>query len=121
MNAAQKETRTFWDIVCVNCLRSCTIAAGARRVCDECRTTDPKELQFTANANSRHAHYVVQAAIQSGQLPRLDGSVQCVDCGKPAVDYDHREYAKPLQVEPVCRSCNLLRGPAIDSAQRKLT
>jgi hypothetical protein len=25
--------------------------------------------------------------------------------------YEHRDYTKPLQVEPVCRSCNALRGP----------
>ena len=38
----------------------------------------------------------------------------CVDCGAQGKDYDHREYLKPLQVVPVCRSCNLRRGPADD-------
>jgi formylmethanofuran dehydrogenase subunit E len=37
----------------------------------------------------------------------------CRDCGEPSTDYDHRDYNKPLEVEPVCRSCNLLRGPAL--------
>lgn len=36
----------------------------------------------------------------------------CVDCGRPAEQYDHRDYARPLDVEPVCRSCNVMRGSA---------
>ena len=55
----------------------------------------------------------VQRAIEKGVLPKLDGSVACVDCGKPARDYDHRDYSKPLDVAPVCRSCNLRRGTAL--------
>lgn len=39
--------------------------------------------------------------------------MQCVDCSGAAVEYDHRDYRQPLAVEPVCRSCNLKRGPAI--------
>ena len=29
-----------------------------------------------------------------------------------AYDYDHRDYSKPLEVDPVCRRCNQMRGPA---------
>lgn len=28
----------------------------------------------------------------------------CVDCGKPAQCYGHRDYSKPLDVEPVCKA-----------------
>lgn len=54
----------------------------------------------------------VRKAIRMGDLwhPKLR---LCVDCGKQAHDYDHRDYSKPLQVDPVCRRCNLMRGPAI--------
>jgi len=38
---------------------------------------------------------------------------KCVDCGEKAYCYDHRDYAKPLEVEPVCRRCNVRRGPAL--------
>lgn len=55
---------------------------------------------------------IVHKAIKTGNLPKLDGSIFCVDCGAPARNYDHRDYSKPLEVEPVCHSCNLLRGPA---------
>lgn len=66
-------------------------------------------------AASQPAHYAVARAIWRGELPR-PATLMCVDCGKSAECYDHREYAKPLQVEAVCKRCNILRGPAIDSA-----
>ncbi len=44
---------------------------------------------------------------------RQNGNVRCVDCGKKAGHYDHRDYNQPLDVQPVCESCNCRRGPAI--------
>jgi hypothetical protein len=55
---------------------------------------------------------VVARAIKSGLL-RAASEFACSDCGKPAQQYDHRDYNKPLNVDPVCRSCNQLRGPAM--------
>jgi hypothetical protein len=55
----------------------------------------------------------VVRAIKSGLIPKAKTLV-CVDCGNPARDYDHRHYGEPLNVVPVCRSCNLKRGPAED-------
>lgn len=60
------------------------------------------------------AHRYVARAIALGDIPALDGSVLCVDCEQPAAHYDHRDYARPLQVEPVCVSCNARRGPALN-------
>lgn len=40
-------------------------------------------------------------------------SLACADCGGAATEYDHRDYNKPLSVEPVCRGCNVRRGKAI--------
>jgi hypothetical protein len=54
----------------------------------------------------------VALAIRTGQLLHPT-NFKCVDCGDAAVEYDHRDYNKPLHVDPVCRSCNLQRGPAI--------
>ena len=59
------------------------------------------------------AHRYVSVAVYNGDLPRLDGSVPCTDCGQPAQEYDHRDYKKPLEVEPVCRECNAARGPGL--------
>jgi hypothetical protein len=38
----------------------------------------------------------------------------CVDCGDKASVYDHRDYNKPYEVDPVCRKCNLKRGPGLN-------
>lgn len=54
----------------------------------------------------------VREAIRSGVLAHAS-AMRCVDCGAQAVEYDHRDYNRPLLVEPVCRPCNLVRGPAI--------
>ncbi|MCP1121595.1 hypothetical protein, partial [Robbsia andropogonis] len=56
-------------------------------------------------------HRFVSQAVSYGFLPRAKDCV-CVDCGLPARHYDHRDYNKPLDVEPVCVSCNLQRGAA---------
>jgi len=60
----------------------------------------------------RQGAEAVRIAIRDGKLAKLDGSILCVDCGRPAKCYDHRDYAKPLDVSPVCVRCNTLRGPA---------
>jgi len=59
------------------------------------------------------ALYAVAVAVAIGVLPSLrSGAVPCKDCAKPATQYDHRDYAKPLEVEPVCGRCNLKRSAA---------
>ncbi len=54
----------------------------------------------------------IATAIKDGILQK-PSCYLCVDCGKLAHQYDHRDYNQPLKVEPVCRSCNSARGPAI--------
>lgn len=62
----------------------------------------------------RRAISLVSVAKMNRKLPCLDGSIICVDCKrKPAAVYDHRDYSKPLEVEPVCHWCNGRRGPAL--------
>lgn len=56
--------------------------------------------------------YAVFAAIRDGKLKPIRECI-CVDCGRPAQHYDHRDYNKPLVVDPVCAKCNSRRGPAI--------
>ena len=56
------------------------------------------------------AGYEVARAIKSGILTPPK-TLRCADCSKPAIEYDHRDYGKPLQVDPVCSSCNSKRGP----------
>lgn len=52
----------------------------------------------------------VHKAVRRGEIKPLRG-LMCVDCPREAQCYDHRDYTKPLEVEPVCFSCNRKRGP----------
>jgi len=58
---------------------------------------------------------IVERAVKAGNLTNLrEEFVSCVDCGvERATKYEHRDYAKPLEVQPVCQRCNIKRGPAI--------
>ena len=62
-------------------------------------------------ARVHSALHKVRRAVKRGDLPHPNTLV-CSDCSAPAEVYDHRDYLKPLSVEPVCRSCNIRRGPA---------
>jgi len=95
---------------CPACGKAAIMGMSAR-TCNACSHKRYKAIQ----AARMPAAQAVARAIREGNLERLDGSVSCVDCGSPAQVYDHRWYSKPLEVEPVCRSCNSRRGPAFDS------
>ena len=67
-------------------------------------------VQFM-NDRKKSANGKVAAAIKRGDLPPIK-YLKCVDCGKDAFCYDHRDYRKPLKVDPVCKSCDGKRGAA---------
>lgn len=73
--------------------------------CTNCR-------QNTYGNGCQRAMNQVGLAVRRGELAPAK-TLSCADCGSQASEYDHRDYNFPLIVEPVCRSCNLLRGPAI--------
>lgn len=53
------------------------------------------------------ARSILTAAVKKGLLPHLKRNVlKCFYCPSRAVEYDHRDYTKPLEVNPVCKSCN---------------
>lgn len=60
------------------------------------------------------AHGAVKSAVQQKRIPPARMLI-CVDCGRGAQHYDHRDYSRPLDVAPVCRSCNRKRGPAVNA------
>ena len=57
------------------------------------------------------AGQLLHREILAGRIPRPD-TMACTDCGAHATQYDHRDYSKPFDVEPVCGSCNMRREPA---------
>lgn len=62
-----------------------------------------------------NAGLLVRNAVFRGILPVVR-TLRCVDCGMPATDYDHRDYLKPLDVDPVCKKCNKKRGTGENAA-----
>lgn len=60
----------------------------------------------------KRAQFAVQVARIKGDLPPAR-AYACVDCGRPAEVYDHRDYCEPLKVDPVCQRCNVHRGQAL--------
>lgn len=60
----------------------------------------------TAEQNLRAAaSKFVRVAVENGFLVNPT-TCACVDCGAQARLHDHRDYSRPLDVEPVCRQCN---------------
>jgi hypothetical protein len=91
------------------------LARGAshRCRCEECRTQGRRlPTQEDRWLGNGHAQMLVARAVREGQL-RPARDLTCVDCGGAAIEYEHRDYNRPLDVEPICRGCNLRRGPAI--------
>lgn len=91
--------------------QSCVVCGGAyidrpsrRCHCDRCL------MAFYQSGDRAMA--AVAKAIATGALMR-PATYKCVDCDKQAQQYDHRDYRKPLDVDPVCRSCNQRRGRAL--------
>lgn len=110
--------------VCWQCERSNYASANARYcvICDSKIPNHPGRgsssycslVCATLVSRSREkAARAVAKKIRLGEIPKAR-EFCCVDCGKPALDYEHRDYGKPLEIVPVCRSCNLKRGPALN-------
>jgi hypothetical protein len=93
---------------CQGCGRVDAVSGGN----DSYRCADCKPSLDPFTLAKRAAHKAVADARRAGQL-RAPSEFTCTDCQEPAVEYDHRDYGQPLKVDPVCRRCNLRRGPAI--------
>lgn len=77
---------------------------GRHWYCDEC--------QSASYEARRRASKWMSLAIRTGRLLPAR-TFRCVDCGeKWATAWEHRDYDKPLDVDPTCDSCNFRRGPA---------
>lgn len=69
--------------------------------------TNPDTIPFTRSG----ARGAVQLAVKRGELPKPTEYL-CVDCGKPAAEYDHYKgysWEHRLAVEPVCENCHAKR------------
>lgn len=89
--------------VCVDCGGNKADLHPLRQRCIPCDGNFSRQM-LRANA-------VIGREVARGRLQPAR-TLQCVDCGRQALDWDHRDYSKPLEVEPTCRACNQKRGPA---------
>jgi hypothetical protein len=85
-----------------------TSAEAKSRLCGRCH----RQAIDARRPYQLKAIQAVNAAKQARAIPPAC-ELTCVDCGSPAFDYDHRDYAHPLRVDPVCRGCNIRRGYAL--------
>jgi len=95
--------------LCTHCKVDISRRDASATLCFKCLYSWPKR------AGAAKAHQAVSKAVSKGLLPRAR-TQKCADCGRNATGYDHRDYSRPLAVDPVCHRCNKLRGPA-NSAQ----
>lgn len=77
-------------------------------------------IELGAYVFKRYQHAAARAvysAVKDGRVPP-PSTLVCVDCGQQADEYDHRDYAHPLVIAPVCTSCNHRRGMAAVDLER---
>ena len=77
--------------------------------CHECRRVHSLTLDILSG------RFLATSAVATARRNGAIGPAKefpCVDCARPAECYDHRDYGQPLKVEPVCFSCNVVRGHA---------
>lgn len=107
---------------CWHCAREKALA-GSVKYCALCDNEIPSYRKATPYCSRVCASAISTARVGIGnKIARLVRSGEflpassraCVDCGAPARHYEHREYLKPLSVEPVCQPCNRRRGAALD-------
>ncbi len=99
----QTRRKTTPYFQCVTCHQLFRVRHGCKRSCVDC-----EDLRLKAKEAAQNA---LQREYKAGRMLRAK-HYKCRDCGAQAEVYDHRDYSKPLDVEPVCRSCNAHRGPA---------
>lgn len=80
------------------------ITEGKRRYkkTEKCREA---QRRYRENRPLRYAaRMAVTVAIQTKEIPPAS-DLSCF-CGAPAAEYHHRDYAKPLEVDPLCTACH---------------
>ena len=91
------------NMVCVACNKPAWRAKRSMTLCVIC-ASDLHSAGAVAIA-------LVAREIRAGRMQKATAHA-CVDCGRQAAEYDHRDYERPLDVVPTCCSCNRKRGHA---------
>lgn len=101
----RKRVEVIPCIACASPITNMLKHAGGwkRAYCIDCQDLAMKRQGFL--------HRTIRVAIRDGKLKPAK-QLECTDCGEPGFCYDHRDWQKPLEVVPVCKRCNIARGPA---------
>lgn len=75
------------------------VAYGGRQVCVQCRIAEHRSPAFKVKISAWSS---ATKAIREGRLMRAP----CEVCGAAKSDAHHDDYAKPLAVRWLCRSCH---------------
>lgn len=116
---------------CFHCTRRAMNAKKPRRFCAVCNRDISPGLERLSQPSSPYCSRACKEALHEAQIKAISEVSKavkrgelvpathfvCTDCGAPATEYEHRNYRRPLDVDPVCRSCNIKRGPADDVAE----
>jgi hypothetical protein len=109
----EKEGKVSGDGFCRKCLpifRHNLVQIRAMDQREARKIGPPTFWQYCIDARAS-ARKAVRAARNRGELPSLrQQEIACVDCGKRATIWEHRDYTRPLDVQPVCIGCNTRRG-----------
>lgn len=106
---------------CICCGADITDRYPTAKYCVDCAEKIPsRKVRLPPLNDNEMARKLTNFAVKIGFLPH-PSEFDCVDCkskkwfpkNKPAECYDHRDYSKPLDVEPVCLQCNSSRGRGI--------
>lgn len=113
------------EVNCITCGITMTNVSSCKKYCGYCAIEREKERNKKYALKwgvwqYRAASAVAKAKRDGVILDLRKHKVKCVDCGERALQYDHRDYLKPLDVDPVCVRCNKLRGPAKPIPPEKL-
>lgn len=95
------EPRRKMARVCLYCRAEITIRY--KRICEHCRI---ERRHIVADCRA-----LFQMAKHRGDIDSAPVNLKCIDCGKRAAHWEHRDYREPLKVVPVCATCNHERGP----------
>ena len=72
-------------------------------------TVSERRLQYTVD-HPGDCGFALYYALKVGAIKPARGQI-CVDCGRAATVLEHRDYCRPLDVDPTCHRCNMRRGP----------
>jgi len=87
---------------CFTCVRETSKASYVKR--REAKYA-VKRRGVAINPEKARAHHAVEYAIKRGDLARQP----CQVCGDPKTDAHHEDYAKPLEVDWLCRKHHVER------------